>query len=206
MDVSAAPNVHLNAPSQGTETVRQVEKEIAPWRRRGFAILRILLGAVLLGATILKVFSPSDAVSFGGYLEWLSDPVWRLTVAEVEVLLGLWLLAGLFKRALWWAALVWFCGLAGASLYLGLTGQATCGCFGEKLPLSPWYAFGLDVAAVAALFLFRPSEVLRICWADLRRLLLTTAGAGAILAVSAAAVTCGMRGSDFFKSAAKAVR
>ena len=81
------------------------------WRTVGFAALRILLGAVLLGAAILKVLAPSDSADFGNLLDWLSDPVWRLTAAEVEAVLGLWLLAGLFRRALWWAALLWFCGL-----------------------------------------------------------------------------------------------
>ena len=112
-----------------------------------------------------------------------------MAALEIEMVLGLWLLAGLFPRGLWWAASLWFIGLAGASSYLAALGQPTCGCFGAKLPLNPWYAFGLDAAAVAALFLFRPSQVLRIGWANLRRLLLAAAGAGAILAVSAAALT-----------------
>jgi hypothetical protein len=154
----------------------------ASWREAGFAVVRIALGAVLLGAAILKTVWPSDAL-YGNALEWLSDPVWRLTAAEVEAVLGLWLLTGRFRRALWWAALAWFIGLSGASLYLGVVGQPTCGCFGARLPLSPWHAFGLDVTAVAALALLRPPQVWQIGWANLRRLLLTAAGAGGILAV-----------------------
>src|SRR5262249_25557508 len=45
--------------------------------------------------------------------------------------------------------------LGGISLYLALAGQPSCGCFG-KLALNPWYTFGLDVAAVAALWYWRP--------------------------------------------------
>ena len=45
------------------------------------------------------------------------------------------------------------------------------------------------MTAVAALALFRPPQVWRIDWADLRRLLLTAAGAGGILAVLAGGLT-----------------
>ena len=152
------------------------------WRGVGYAVVRILLGVVLLGAAVLKVLWPGDVSDLGNSLGWLSDPAWRLAAAA-EAVLGLWLLTGLFRRALWWAALLWFCGLAGTSLYLGVVGQPTCGCFGEKLPVSPWYAFGLDVTAVATLALFQPPQVWRIGWADLRQLLLTAAGAGGIVAV-----------------------
>jgi hypothetical protein len=180
----------VRRPPVGTTSHDSTEPSASrSWRGVGFAVVRILLGAVLLGAAVLKVLWPGDAFSFGSSLDWLSEPTWRLAAAEIEALLGVWLLTGLWKRALWWAALLWFCGLAGASLYLGVVGQPTCGCFGSKLPLSPWYAFGLDLAAVAALFLFQPPQVWRIDWVDLRRLLLTAAGAGGILAVLAGGLT-----------------
>ena len=165
-----------------------IHQTARPWYRVGFGVMRTLLGVVLLGAAVLKVLWPGDVSDLGNSLGWLSEPAWRLA-AVVEAVLGLWLLTGLFARPLWWTSLLWFCGLAGASLYLGVVGEPTCGCFGEKLPLSPEYAFALDVTAVAALALFRPSQVWRIGWADLRRLLLIAAGTGGILAVLAGGLT-----------------
>lgn len=46
--------------------------------------------------------------------------------------------------------------LAGASLYLALAGQASCGCFGQ-IVVHPWWTFALDGAVVAALLFGRPA-------------------------------------------------
>jgi hypothetical protein len=48
-----------------------------------------------------------------------------------------------------------FGGFALISLYKGISGESTCGCFG-RVPVNPWYTFTLDAAAVLALLRWRP--------------------------------------------------
>jgi len=64
-------------------------------------------------------------------------------------------LSGLYRRPVWWAALAGFAFFSCVTLYKGLSGAASCGCFG-KVEVSPWYTLVLDLAAVAALLVFRP--------------------------------------------------
>jgi hypothetical protein len=109
---------------------------------------------LLLTAAGFKAYAlwtdPSPALS------WFFSPRWQVALIEGETLLGLWLLSGLAMRWAWLLAQVGFILLAGVSLYLALAGKPSCGCFG-KLTISPWYTFGLDVAAVAALWYWRPT-------------------------------------------------
>jgi hypothetical protein len=87
-----------------------------------------------------------------------STPQLQVLAVEVEAVLGVWLLSGLWPRAAWAAALALFAALAGASLYLALDGQRSCGCFG-RVEVSPWWTAGLDVAAITLLALIRPQPV-----------------------------------------------
>ncbi len=56
---------------------------------------------------------------------------------------------------IWALSLLCFSGFALVSFYKGISGQATCGCFG-RVPVNPWYTFALDAAAVLALLRWRP--------------------------------------------------
>lgn len=156
-----------------------------PSERRGFMVVRVILGVLLLAAAGLKLFDPSpDTFSA---LDLLSSPRWRMAAIEAEALLGLWLVTGAFPRLLWLAAVLCFVLLASVSLYLGIDGQPSCSCFGAKLLVSPWYALGLDLAALASLIWWRPcqrghTEVPSL--AVMRHVLATAAGSGAILAAS----------------------
>jgi len=151
------------------------------WGISGFAIVRVLLGVLLLTTAALKFFDPSpDSLSA---LELLPSQRWLMAAVEAEALIGLWLLTGGFPLLLWLAALMCFSVLASVSMYLGIEGQASCGCFGAKLPVSPWYAMGLDLAAVAALVCWRPRQGYWSDSATLRRILAVAAGTGVILAV-----------------------
>ena len=55
----------------------------------------------------------------------------------------------------WLAAVLTFAAFAIVSGYLGVIGQANCGCFGV-IQASPWAAFGVDVTALAVLAVARP--------------------------------------------------
>lgn len=126
-----------------------------PTGRRGFLVVRLVLGTLLLVAAGLK----ADGVALGpfGGGSFLESARLQVATIEVEVLLGLWLLTGWAARLSWAAALAFFVVLAGASLTLALAGKASCSCFG-RLTVNPWLTFGLDVGAVVALSLCRPKR------------------------------------------------
>ncbi len=151
-------------------------------QRFGFKFVRIILGVLLLTTAGLKLFDPSPD-NFSG-LDLLSSPRWRVAAIEVEALLGLWLLTGAYPRILWLAGTLSFSLLASVSLYLGIEGQPSCGCFGEKLSVSPWYALGLDLAAIAALLWWRPAVGYRVdalYSATIRRFLTVATELGVVL-------------------------
>jgi hypothetical protein len=117
-------------------------------------LVRMALGLFLLVAAGLKAHSlATDPLSQDAFF---ASPRLLIATIEVEIVLGLWLLSGWFVRAAWVTALGFFGVLAGVSLYLALAGQRSCGCFGQ-VTVSPWATFSLDIAAVAALALWRPA-------------------------------------------------
>jgi hypothetical protein len=118
------------------------------------AIVRIGLGVLLLTTAALKLYGLG--VSAVPRVGWFALPWVQLLGAEWELVLGAWLLSGASPRLSWSAALVTFVTFAGVSGYLGWVGVASCGCFGA-IQANPWWAFGLDAAAVALLLASRPA-------------------------------------------------
>jgi hypothetical protein len=118
-------------------------------------ILPATLGLVLLTAAALKVHQ----LTTGRVGESsLFTSRWSLIgLIELELALGVWLLLGHYPRQARWLALACFSGFGAMSLQQGLTGKASCSCFGT-LPLSPWYTFLFDLAAVAALWHWHPER------------------------------------------------
>ena len=100
--------------------------------RRGFAVVRILLGLVLLAAAGLKLYGLN--VTALPRVGWFATPQVQLVTAEWELVLGLWLLSGAFQAGAWLAAAGTFAVFAGVSSYFGWTGVASCGCFGAIAP------------------------------------------------------------------------
>lgn len=139
------------------------------------AIVRVGLGLLLLATAGLKLYGLG--VSSVPRVGWFSQPWVQLLAAEWELVLGGWLLSGARPRLSWLAALATFVSFAGVSGYLGWVGVASCGCLGA-IKANPWWAFGVDVAAVALLAWARPE------WASLReypRLAFRIAGRRAFL-------------------------
>jgi hypothetical protein len=72
--------------------------------------------------------------------------------------LGMWFLSGVSgwgKRAAWWVAVGCFSLFGGITLYKGITGAASCGCFG-RIHVNPWVTLlAIDAPAVLGL-LFLP--------------------------------------------------
>lgn len=86
----------------------------------GFHFVRIVLGAILLAAAGLKAVALWNGQSAGPLL---SSPRWQIGTIEIESLVGLWLLSGLYARVAWLAAVPLFMALSGFTLYLALDGQ-----------------------------------------------------------------------------------
>ncbi|MFO0842484.1 MAG: DUF1573 domain-containing protein [Gemmataceae bacterium] len=121
----------------------------------------------------------------------LASPRLQIAAIELEILLGLWLLAGWAARWSWLASLGMFSVFACVSLYLALAGQASCSCFG-RLMVSPWITVGIDVAAVAALVVWRPVpdvEGLRPAW--VQQVVKVAVGVCLLLAIGSGAARVG---------------
>jgi hypothetical protein len=110
--------------------------------------MRFVAGILLLVAVSLKALSPAESLSFeSDYGLPLGSSA---ALIASEWLLGVLLVAGLWQRQTIGVALVGFTTFALFSLYRGLVGAESCGCFGT-LEVNPWLTFVLDVVIAAAL-------------------------------------------------------
>ena len=112
-----------------------------------------LLGILLLVAAVLKGWQLINEPVANNSI-WTYRPFLILQV-EFELALAIWLLSGLFKKAAWFAALLCFSVFSAITLYKGITGAESCGCFGS-VHVNPWITlFAIDLPAVLALSVFR---------------------------------------------------
>jgi hypothetical protein len=112
------------------------------------------LAMLLLTAAGLKL--NGLAVDPVGRIGLFTAPAFQIAVIEFEIFLAAWLLWGKPPLGSWVTALGVFTVFAAVSAYQGWIGRASCGCFGQ-LSVSPWYAFGIDLAVLLALILGRPA-------------------------------------------------
>jgi uncharacterized membrane protein YphA (DoxX/SURF4 family) len=125
--------------------------------------LRLVLGLVLLVAGVLKAHDGPTltAISIAGFRILPGAVVAPLAVGlpYLEILLGAYLISGLFTRAAAWFAAAQFAVFAAAVTSLLLRHINTdCGCFGSGVATPPsWTHVALDLllAAAAALIALR---------------------------------------------------
>ncbi len=111
--------------------------------------IALLIAAVLKGWQLLTEPVANNDI-------WSYRPFLILSV-EFELALAIWLLSGLFKKAAWLATLLCFSAFSAITLYKGITGAESCGCFGP-VHVNPWITlFAIELPAVIALLIFRPS-------------------------------------------------
>ena len=116
-------------------------------------VIRMFTACVLLAAAGLKGYQLStEPIAASG---WLSNRLLLATGVEFEILLGAWLLSGVRRRLSWWTAGAAFGLFSVVTLYKGVSGELSCGCFG-RVEISPWYTLILDIGLLAALIVFRP--------------------------------------------------
>ena len=112
------------------------------------------MAAILIAAALLKGYQLATAPVVGSGL--FSSRAFLIALVEFEWLLGVWLLSGLYPRRAWQVALACFAGFACVSLYKGLSGDASCGCFG-RVEVSQRWTLVLDLGAVLALLAWPPN-------------------------------------------------
>jgi hypothetical protein len=118
-----------------------------------YSLVSRVLAVLLLATAGLKL--NGLAVEPVGRMGLFTASAFQIAVVEFEIFLAVWLLWGKQPLGSWAMALVIFTIFAVVSAYQGWIGRASCGCFG-KLSVSPWYAFGIDLAVLLALAFGRP--------------------------------------------------
>jgi thiol-disulfide isomerase/thioredoxin len=117
-------------------------------------IVMWIAGIVLLAASALKIqqLLTEPIISKGFWESW----GFFLIQIPLEMGLGIWLVCGLFRKAGWLLGLIAFGGFIGVTLYKGLTGEASCGCFG-MVKVNPWITLSaIDIPIFILLAIFRP--------------------------------------------------
>lgn len=123
-------------------------------KKRGFDVLRIVLGSFLLGAAGLKIHGLILGTITHDY--FLSSLRIQILSIELELLLGFWLLSGWCVKGAWFVALGFFGVLSCISLYIAIIGHSSCGCFG-RINVNPLFTFILDLVIFLLLILFHPN-------------------------------------------------
>jgi hypothetical protein len=142
---------HLISSHLALVIARVMGAEMLP--RLRYSWISRFLALLLLAAAGLKL--TGLAVDPVGRMGLFSMPAFQIAVVEFEFFLAAWLLWGKRPLGSWATALGVFTIFAVVSAYQGWIGRTSCGCFG-RLSVSPWYAFGIDLAVLLALILGRP--------------------------------------------------
>jgi hypothetical protein len=122
-------------------------------------IVMTLAGLVLILASVLKIHEML-VVCIPGWREHGIWESWEFTLLQIplELCLGIWLVSGLFRKAAWLAGTLAYCFFIFVTLYKGIIGAESCGCFGQ-VHVNPWLTLGLiDIPMFVLLVLHRPGQ------------------------------------------------
>jgi hypothetical protein len=148
--------------------------------------VRILTACVLLLASGLKGYQLSTEPVLSGDL---FSNRWLLALGvEFEIIMGLWLLSGLRRRLSCLVAAVAFGVFSVITLYKGISGELSCGCFG-RVEISPWYTLILDISLLVGLMAFRPRSGVAIQRAGFRKIRFSVATSAALVACLTAGIS-----------------
>ena len=115
-----------------------------------------IAGLFLIGASVLKIHQlvTEPIISKGIWESW----GFFLIQIPLEMGLGIWLVCGLFRKAGWLLGLIAFGGFIGVTLYKGLSGAESCGCFG-MVKVNPWITLSvIDIPIFVLLAIFGPKD------------------------------------------------
>jgi len=139
-----------------------MNEETETVKRFGFAQFRFVVAAILLLAAGLKAYQLATAPLppvvqssvFTPLLELLNDRNFQILVVVGEILFALVLIAGIALQYTWLLSLLGFSIFTLVSLMKGLSGEASCGCFGT-ITVNPWITMVFDLVIVCCLTVFR---------------------------------------------------
>jgi len=137
------------APSQATSKAARLL-----FSSFNFRFLRIVLGILLLCASLLKSY---ELFSSSAINEALTRDL-LLALITAELVIGGWFISGYKQRLVWAVALLIFSGFACYSAISIFLGHKTCGCFG-RLAVNPHLTFLIDLFVVWVLLLCRPLDI-----------------------------------------------
>jgi uncharacterized membrane protein YphA (DoxX/SURF4 family) len=122
---------------------------------QGWTIVRLVVAAVLLLAAGLKAYQLATAPVLD---EGILHARWfNILVVDFELFFGIWLPYGLLPQWTNRAATGLFCLFAMVSFYKAISGEASCGCFGN-VSINPWYTMTFDLVIVGLLVLCKPKQ------------------------------------------------
>ena len=135
-----------------------------------FRLIAVLLGVVLLIAASLKGHQLLTGNSTQN--SFLNSRTVQILIVESELIFGLWLVTGLYRRASRWVGLLYFPILAGFSGYMVIVGSDCCSCFG-RYAVHPWFSFSFNLVAIVLLACVAPSSTVLdgATWMPVRSLL-----------------------------------
>jgi len=123
-----------------------------PRGKAGQAIVRSVLAGILLLAAGLKAHQLATQPVVGTGL--LAGRTALIVELECEILLGVWLMSGVFSGLAWLAATASFVAFSFITYSKAVRGEASCGCFGV-VTVSPWITLIMDILAVTTLVSLR---------------------------------------------------
>ncbi|GHT23051.1 hypothetical protein FACS189419_06470 [Planctomycetales bacterium] len=115
--------------------------------------MRYIAAAIILTAALLKAHQLATVLILGeGFLHHRG---FNLFVVEFELFFGIWLLFGLLPKLTWLATTALFLLFALVSFYKAISGEASCGCFGN-VTVNPWFTTVFDLLIIGLLSVFHP--------------------------------------------------
>ncbi len=116
-----------------------------PFTLLDWSIVKFAVVFILLLAAVLKTHQLVTVPAIGDGI--LHKRWFHICLVEFEFAFCVWLLLGLFPRWARWATVLLFTLFGGVSFYKGLSGEASCGCFGAA-KVNPWFTTILDFVLV----------------------------------------------------------
>lgn len=127
-------------------------------------IARLIVGLLFIISGLIKL---NDPVGFSFKLQDYFAPevlnleffvpyalLIAIVLVIVEVLLGIFLLLGHFKKITLWSLLLMIVFFTFLTFYSAYFNKVTdCGCFGDALPLTPWESFTKDVVLLVLILI-----------------------------------------------------
>lgn len=123
---------------------------------------RLFTGLLFIFSGFIKA---NDPTGFGYKLEeyfhvfhtdFLNDYATyiAIVVCALEIILGIWLLLGIYKKLVAWGLLLLIIFFTFLTFYSAFFEVVTsCGCFGDAIPLTPWQSFGKDLVLLALILI-----------------------------------------------------